>query len=336
MSEVSPSSVPGGEESPDDPRSPRPISVSQLAMMGIAFLATAYLLINFTGDLASWHLAAAQEHNLQRDRDDKNGELKLAIQAIDSAIEEDPKNLLYLQQRSLWRRDAGDYDGALADLRAIEELLPVGDEGFQARISVLQLRGLIYQRQGKHVEAVAEQTQMIERLDRHYEGGKTLDAYQEAMSLALNNRAYFRAIANFGRADLAEALQDINLSLKLAGHEDGGGRAVRADDEAVKRDTRGYLHYLLGDYDGALEDIERAILVAENTFAIERVYVMNESRTVVDRRPIDLHMRGSEENLAVLYHHRGLIYEKIGRRYDAQVEFDRARRLGYNPARGVF
>ena len=319
------------DESHSNPRGGA--SITQLAMMAMAIVVSGYLLLNLIGDAASWHLAAAQEHNLERNRDDTNGQLKLALESIDAAVAADPKNLMYLQRRSLWRRDAGDFEGALRDIELIEAQIPTGDEGFQSRIGVLQLRGLIYQRQGKHAEAVVEQTRMIDRLAKRYEGVTSMEDYSTAMSLALNNRAYFRAVGNL---ELEEALKDIDESLKLAGYEDGKPSPYSTQDEAVKRDTRGYLRYLLGDYQGALNDMERAIQVAENSYSILRMKVMNESRTVVDRRPIDLHMREYEENLAVLYHHRGLIFDKIGRRFDAQVDFDRAKRMGYNPARGVF
>jgi hypothetical protein len=42
------------------------------------------------------------------------------------------------------------------------------------------------------------------------------------------------------------------------------------------------------------------------------------------------------EQLSVLYHHRGLVYEKLNQLEKAVADYEQARRLGYNPDKGVW
>jgi hypothetical protein len=59
-------------------------------------------------------------------------------------------------------------------------------------------------------------------------------------------------------------------------------------------------------------------------------------RQVVDRRPVVMAMTQQRHNLAVIYHHRGLVYERIGKTRQAQADLERARQLGYDPEKGVW
>ena len=95
-------------------------------------------------------------------------------------------------------------------------------------------------------------------------------------------------------------------------------------------DTRGYLRYLAGeDLHGARDDLERAIDLAE---ASVRIDLPGQQATTSAHE-----LESSEANdLAVLYHHRGLIYEKLGRSDEAAVDLELARKLGYDPKQGVW
>ena len=59
-------------------------------------------------------------------------------------------------------------------------------------------------------------------------------------------------------------------------------------------------------------------------------------RSGIDERVVDRLEQSAEQNLAVLYQHRGLIYEKLGRSDDAAEDFRRAQEYGYSPEDGVW
>jgi hypothetical protein len=47
-------------------------------------------------------------------------------------------------------------------------------------------------------------------------------------------------------------------------------------------------------------------------------------------------LRALNEQLSVLYHHRGLVYQKLNQPEKARADLDQARRLGYDPSKGVW
>ena len=64
-----------------------------------------------------------------------------------------------------------------------------------------------------------------------------------------------------------------------------------------------------------LKDMDRAVDLAESRF--------NASKE-------------ARESMAVIYHHRGLVFEKLGNQRQADEDFERAEKFGYDPENGVF
>src|SRR5690606_37387474 len=102
----------------------------------------------------------------------------------------------------------------------------------------------------------------------------------------LNHRAYSRAVLN---QQLEEGLVDIDQAI-----------AQTSGKDAAFIDTRGYLLYRLGRNEEALKEMNEAIRLMQPL-----------RRSLL--RPFDgLDRREYEHSMAVMYHHRGLIYEKLG------------------------
>ena len=142
---------------------------------------------------------------------------------------------------------------------------------------------------------------------------QALDDANKAVELSptpdnLNARAYARAILN---VELTDGLTDIQKAL-----DEYGG----ADPELL--DTRGYLLHLLNRNDEALDDLQRTI---DMLLKARRYYLNDQIRQAEVRR-----------SLAVMYHHRGLIYQQLGQKENADRDLGHGERLGYNPAAGVF
>jgi tetratricopeptide (TPR) repeat protein len=129
--------------------------------------------------------------------------------------------------------------------------------------------------------------------------------------IVLNQRAYIRALANAEKPkqdELAAGLDDVERALGMT-----PGRPAFID-------TKGYLLHLLGRNDEALAEMSQAI--ATTAAFLKRAYRAEQ----MDRL---------REDLAVMYYHRSLIYEKLGRKAEAVRDFDRALECGYDPDAGV-
>lgn len=200
--------------------------------------------------------------------------------------------------RGMVRLEQGDLSGSIEDFDHVILRNPIA-EAYGRRSQALQ-------RLGRHEQAIADATRVIELSP----GGDPNP---------WNTRAYVRALAG---QQLEAALEDVEKAIDLAG-----------DPNAAYLDTRGYLLYLLGSYESALADLEQAVTLAEDEkqWSIERVRQGNRLAEGAVRR----WERSQNETLAVLYHHRGLARQKLGKDDAAQVDLRRAEKLGYNPAQGV-
>jgi tetratricopeptide (TPR) repeat protein len=121
-------------------------------------------------------------------------------------------------------------------------------------------------------------------------------------------------------------LEDINRALDLLG----------PNDNSAFLDTRGYLHYLAGDDDAALRDMERAVRLEESDFRQFRRARPKQLEFGIDTKVLRRMTESREQNLAIMYHHRGLVYQKLGREQDAERDLTRADKLGYDPENGVW
>ncbi len=140
---------------------------------------------------------------------------------------------------------------------------------------------------------------------------------------ALNSVAYSRALA---RSDLARGLTLVEEALQLAGDLEVPGIL----------DTRGYLHYLNGNYDQALADCESAVSSVERSYKQQLHEVRQEAQAFVDKLPFEAGQRRITEGLAVLYQHRGLALQATGNEEAATADFARADEFGYDPEHGVW
>lgn len=232
-------------------------------------------------------------------------DLPAALTNLDQAIHWVPTEkeylgmqVQYLALRVQVRRELGDYQGALADCDRLLEILP-------KESSCHLLRGSIRQQLGQHVEAIDDLNLAVEYRHPHD-------------PTPFNGRAYTRALANM---QLEDALKDADTALEYSG---GNNSAIL--------DTRGYVHYLLGNNEEALKDLERAVKLAED----EKEQDLKSYGAARDSSQLAYRKRKTDENLAVILHHRGLVHEKLGHVEQAKSDLKRGDELGYNPEKGVW
>jgi tetratricopeptide (TPR) repeat protein len=222
-----------------------------------------------------------------------------ALRHLNTAIWLDPEQPQLYLDRGRVRLERSDLHGSLKDINRYLQAAPTSAEGYL-------VRSTIWQRLKQHKQAIDDLTKAIEYLPPHE-------------PVAWNNRAYARAIAG---VDLQEALADVEKAIKLSDSE-----------QSAYIDTRGYIHYLLGNYAAALADMEHAVWLAQREAQqMAELLVARDIDPAVARR----FRRQLDEQLAVIYTHRGMVREKMGLFAEAQADLELGRELGYNPERGVF
>jgi tetratricopeptide (TPR) repeat protein len=265
-----------------------------LSILGLFLGAMMYFAV--PGEIARWRIASAEEKRL-------NGDIRGAIADLDKALAQNPDEMQLLAKRIEWNIDLQDYDAALADCDRMVALRPDGLNGYL-------LRSHVYQHRGEHEKAVADWKQIMQ-----------LDIVQttRVRGFALNGLAYARALANL---EIDEALKDID-------------EAMRRDGERYEMlDTRGYLLYRSGDYERALDDLNRAVENAEEVFDASQP----EQKGIgwPDRREQQQEQRQLARHFAVILYHRGLIHQARGDKPAADADFDRVRKLGFEPGDELF
>ncbi|HWB09936.1 MAG TPA: tetratricopeptide repeat protein [Pirellulales bacterium] len=263
--------------------------------------------------IANQLLARAQEK-------EDFGDFPGALADLERASRWAPNELKIVERRAHAKLKTHDVDGSLADF---DQVLRSDRKNASAYMG----RSVAYQRLHRHREAVDDLTQAISMLP----GDPT----------ALNNRAYARAV---GGIELDAALADVQQAIDIIDRELGPEEAVQLDlrshlqnawingRKAAYLDTRGYVYFLQEKYDLALKDFNKAI---ELSTTWQNVF-MGQLRARQAAPQQQAVQRQLDQELSVMYHHRGQVHEKLGRHAEAQSDLDQGEKLGYNPAEGVF
>ncbi|HVX62797.1 MAG TPA: hypothetical protein VHC19_19415, partial [Pirellulales bacterium] len=232
-----------------------------------------------------------------------------ALADLERATRWKPDDPPVIELRAKVKLKLKDIQGSLADYNRLVELRPRYAQAYMDR-------SIVYQRLHRHREAIDDLTQAIK-------------LSSERAPLPRNNRAYARAIAGI---ELEEAFQDIEEAMSAYSDIRGPTDDPEAQNAAFL-DTRGYLHLLLGRPEKALADLDLAIRIAEK----DRDDVFRQlDRFSVNQKVRDYYQRQFDQELAVLYHHRGQAHDKLGHKSEAEADLKKGDELGYSPEEGVF
>jgi tetratricopeptide (TPR) repeat protein len=167
----------------------------------------------------------------------------------------------------------------------------------------LLLRSQVFQYLGRHSDAVAD----FKTLDQLSQTRKSINRV-----VVLNGLAYARALGN---VELAEGLKGINEALRSA------------PKDPAMLDTRGFLLFKQGEYEASLREMEVATPLADSEF---------QQRYGPSSKPSP-QRDTMARNVAVIYYHRSLVLEKLGRNDEAERDRSRARQLiGREPDETLF
>lgn len=267
------------------------------------------------GILADW-LANRASQKLEE------GDFNGAIEDLNEAIGWNPNGQAYYAQRAACRERLNELDHSLSDWNKAIDLLRSmkvrRKEGFQKRVNLARAyrqRGWVYVRLGRKDEALSDINQAIDTLP-NIPALLHSRAYSLEIATLLNSRAYSRAIL---QVDLKDGLSDIDRAIELAG----------AHPSFL--DTRGYLLHLLDRNDEALAEMTKALTSSEQD---KRDFLRHQLNRL-DARQFERRLQTYNEDLAVMFYHRSLIHEKLGREKEAAEDLAKANEYGYDPKKGI-
>jgi tetratricopeptide (TPR) repeat protein len=307
---LKPASDPAGEAPPRSQSS----AVVWLVVLAAAAIAIGPLLgSGLHRERARWRIATGLEHWL-------DGDLPAALAELDAAAEIAPDLTQVFELRSQFRIYAADYAGALADAESLLSVNPLNSRG-------IQLKGdaLVYLGRGKEAAELWADFAAVRP-----------SQYDLVSPALLNGVAYYRALGNY---ELATAWAEINAALQQIGQLGERAKATQQwrSSQVAFLDTRGYIRYLRGDREGALEDLNLAVFGAERQREEQRLEGSNATRLgMVDPRTIAWQVRDVDRTLAVIRFHRALALEALGRTEEAEKDLRRVRELGFEPDEKLF
>lgn len=305
---------PGAQRPTPPPRTPTP------GLWMFTLLLTAILVVPVVAglvprEIGRWYLASALEQR-------KVGEKDQAYAQLDQAIGWDKDEAVYYLQRANWRREDGQYQAALEDCNRAIDLVGTGGDSALAlkfQFEALSSRAQILQHLGRHGAAIADWKQIDQM---------STTSGIPPRAVALNGLAYARAV---GKLELKAGLAAADEALQLYPNADS------------ILDTRGFLRYELGDYPGALADLDKAVKGIEQSYAEVEKLRAARMKSDMDQRlmPPDeqqfLDPESNKQSVAVIRYHRSLVYDKLGRAKDAEKDRARVKELlGREPDATLF
>ena len=259
-------------------------------------------------EIGRWKLAAAIQAREAGDKERAYAELNAAMNWV-------ADRPALIAQQAKWHLADGQVEEGLAVADKLLESAPDSSEALRAHSRFLQMAG-------RFEDAIAD----LKKVDQNSQRTGV-----PSRAEALNELAYAQALAE---VELDDALKNVDESLELLTKEE-----KRTGLELAIRDTRGYILFLKGRYAEALVDME---------FAVARLKPIDmESRRKFERLPpkVQRPLKHQFEQAfqqefqphAVMYYHRALVYEALGKKAEAEADRQRARSLiGREPDESLF
>jgi len=251
------------------------------------------LCLEMPAEVSRWYQAAAMERWIAGD---KTG----AMQYLENSLRWSSTQADAFVCRGDWRLDEQEFHQAIEDYNAALQREP-------GQIMALINRSLAFQHLGFHEQAIQDWKTLVDLR-------RSASPSQRAM--LLNGLAYAQALGNM---ELDQALENVSQAIELAGQN------------PAMLDTRGYIHFLDGNFEAARADLDPAVA------GVEREYrQLERTRHYIDRAEFERQLTSYRKNLAVIRYHRALALDALGRPEEAESDRSRVRELGYVPGPNLF
>lgn len=268
--------------------------LSRLVIVAVISLALGPVLyLEMPAEIARWYQAAAMERWIAGDQTE-------AWRHLEKSLRWDPNRAEVFVCRGDWHVDQRRFEQAIDDYDSALQLEP-------RHVTALINRSLAYQHLGRHPQAIQDWKKLLELHG-------SASGPQRAM--LLNGLAYAQALGN---VELKEALENVIQAINLVG------------ENPAMLDTRGYIHFLRGNFEAAKADLDAAVTGMEREVAaIER------TRHYIDHAEFKQRLAEYHHSLAVLRYHRALILDALGQSSQAEADLRRVRELGHSPGPELF
>lgn len=268
--------------------------LGRLVIVVVIFLALGPVLsLETPAEIARWYQAAAMEHWIAGDKPQ-------ALKHLETSLRWAPTRAEAFVCRGDWRLDEQQFQQAIDDYNSALQLEP-------RQVTALINRSLACQHLGLHQQAIQDWKKLLELHG-------SASGPQRAM--LLNGLAYAQALGN---VELKEALENIIQAINLVG------------ENPAMLDTRGYIHFLSGNFEAANTDLDAAVSGMERELA-----VLERTRQYIDHTEFEQQLAESRHSLAVLRYHRAMILEALGRPGQAEADLRRVQELGHTPGPELF
>jgi tetratricopeptide (TPR) repeat protein len=162
---------------------------------------------------------------------------------------------------------------------------------------------------------------------------------------------YYRSLAHQALGNAEQAKADLARTRDLGGKPEELSKSLgeiqearladlcmRAGDYAAYIDTRGYLHYRLGNHEAALRDLTTAIDLgeAQRSYLLQSPAYTQEISYRFSPAEARHQQRQQDKSIAVIRYHRALAYEALGETDRAERDLKRVRELGFEPGPDLF
>jgi len=293
----------------------------------VALLVPPLLISVAPEERANWRAAEVRETYLDANAAeprDTDG-MRASLADLNDLLEDRPHEPVLLEYRAQWHADLGEYELALDDLDLLIALQPNNIEHYYHRGEVhFHLQ---------HSEAGLQDwkhtiTAQKKRIDdsRKISKPKAEDKRRQDAML-LNQEAYGKAVANLA---LDTALQEINEAIDLYRKAE-----VAVPPEQI--DTRAWVLYRMGEYERALEDIERVTDPEILKLPSWEQFLEDRKWEATDIRGLKVVYRDSvQRNYVVMLYHHAEILTALERDEEAAEYYERIESLGFQPDHHLF
>ena len=251
------------------------------------------LYFEIPAEIARWYQAVAAERWVAGDRTG-------ALARLEDSLRWAPGRADAFICRGDWRLEDQEFQKAIDDYNAALDHDP-------GAILALLNRSQAFQHLGLHQQAIQDWKKLVALR-------RSAPAAQRAV--LLNGLAYAQALGN---AELKQALENVIQAINLTG------------GNAAMLDTRGYIHFRLGDFKAARNDLNPAVEGMER-----EVKQLEQRRDFIDRQEFERELKEARKSLAVIRYHRALVLDRLGKPQEAESDRHRVRELGYTPEPRLF
>jgi tetratricopeptide (TPR) repeat protein len=223
-----------------------------------------------------------------------------ALEHLDASLRWAPARADAFVCRGDWRLDEQEFYQAIDDYNAALQREP--GQGM-----ALINRSLAYQHLGLHEQAIQDWKTLVD-LRRSTSGPQR--------AVLLNGLAYAQALGN---VELKDALENVIQAINLVG------------ENPAMLDTRGFIHFLGGNFEAAWPDLNSAVAGMER-----EVRQLEQTRQYINQAEFEGKLTEHRKSLAVIRYHRALVLDALDKPEEAESDRRRVRELGYTPGPDLF